>query len=171
MMKMKLDINGEILGNSRIVICKGDYVKKHYFQTSSFSVVQRCTHLMKQFHPDLFVDEILTENMLTVVMKKIDHIKPPVFDYRTNIQNYLELYKFFGNTAAKRDLIPANILYTGNGNEFYLIDWDHIQIFKSNSHCYQFYKEQLCDHRWQDIFQLDRSTVENIFEEEWQNVQ
>ena len=62
------------------------------------------------------------------------------------------------------------ILYRKTDNKFFLIDWDNVQYLKNKDECYNFYKEQLCDHRWQDTFKMNRKEVEKIFDEEWNNV-
>ena len=166
---MNLEINGKILGNGRVLVSDGKYVKKYYFQEKMFNEIEKATFIMKDFHPDLFKKKKKNDIMI-VTTHFIDSIDCTVVDYRTNVKNYLKLFEWFGETITKRDLVPSNILYRKTDNKFFIIDWDNVQYLKNKAECYNFYKEQLCDHRWQDTFKMNRKEVEKIFEEEWNNV-
>ena len=164
---------GQILGNGRIVVATESHVKKYFFNPKVFPDTKKCTQMMKAFHPDLFVDFYEGE-YICVTMNRIDCLggdhrckANQNGDYRSNIKNYLQLYPFFGNRICKRDLTPDNLLYRKSDLKFYIIDWDNVTYFDDDHQCYNFYKEQLCDWRWSDWFELDRKELEEIFQEEW----
>ena len=171
---MKIEIeDGTFLGNGRIVVATEKHIKKYFFNPKVFPDIKKCTELMSIFHPDMFVD-LYEGDYICVTMNRIDclgdHRRDPknqVGDYRSNIRNYLQLYKCFGNKICKRDLTPDNLLYRKSDKKFFIIDWDNITYFNDNVHCFNWYKEQLCDWRWGEWFELERNKIERIFEEEW----
>ena len=172
-MKILID-NGKILGNSRIIVETEKHIKKYYFNPKVFPDTKRCTEMMKEFHPDLFVDFYESDKYICVIINKIDCLDgdhktkaKKSGTYRSNIKNYLQLYKFFGNKFAKRDLTPDNIIYRKSDLKWWIIDWDNVTYFEDNDQCYNFYKEQLCDWRWTDWFDIDKNELEKIFQEEW----
>ena len=94
--------------------------------------------------------------------EKVNYYQVEIEKIKKNIkhlENYLKLFEWFGDTITKRDLVPSNILYRKTDNKFFLIDWDNVQYLKNKDECYNFYKEQLCDHRWQDTFKMNRKEV------------
>lgn len=171
-MKIEID-DGKILGNSRIIVETEKYIKKYYFSPKVFPDTRKCTNMMREFHPDLFVD-FYEDEYICVTMNKIDcldgdHASKAKTSgtYRSNVKNYLQLYKFFGNKIGKRDLTPNNIIYRKSDLKWWIIDWDNVKYFDNDDHCYEFYKEQLCDWRWIEWFELNFNELEQIFEEEW----
>ena len=165
---------GKILGNSRIIVETEKYITKYYFNPKVFDDTKKCTQMIKEFHPHLFLDFYDCNDHMCVTINKIDCLDgdhrskaKKSGTYRSNIKNYLQLYKCFGNKFTKRDLTPDNIIYRKSDLKWWIIDWDNVRYFDSDEHCYNFYKEQLCDWRWSDWFELDRKKLEEIFQEEW----
>ena len=162
---MKIDIDGTVLGNGRIVVATEKHIKKYYFNEKQFKEIKDCVEMMKTFHGDLFVD-MFEKDFLCVTMNRINfYINKG--DYRLDIKNYLKLYKVFGDKKCKRDLTPRNLLYRKSDSKFFIIDWDNVEHFKNKEECYKFYKDQLCDYRWSEWYELDRSEIVKIFQEEW----
>ncbi len=69
-MKIEID-DGKILGNSRIIVETEKYIKKYYFSPKVFPDTRKCTNMMREFHPDLFVD-FYEDEYICVTMNKID---------------------------------------------------------------------------------------------------
>ena len=165
---------GTVLGNGRVVVADEYFVKKYYFNKKQFEKIKDCVEMMKIFHPDLFVD-MFEKDFLCVTMNRIDCLgdhynrskETQIGDYRSDIKNYLKLYQVFGNKKSKRDLTPNNLLYRKSDLKFFIIDWDNVQHFNNEEECYIFYRDQLCDYRWTEWYELDRNEIVKIFKEEW----
>ena len=68
---MKIEIDGSVLGNGRIVVATEKHIKKYYFNEKQFKEIKDCVEMMKTFHGDLFVD-MFEKDFLCVTMNRIN---------------------------------------------------------------------------------------------------
>ena len=169
------DYHGTVLGWSKLITADDKYVYKYLFNKNKWSGYEEGVKLMKEFHPDLFVDMYCTNTYLCYVTNKIDHIDRysirNVIPYKNIVQAHLTLYKQFGSFVAKKGMNPSNILHRVSDHKQYFIDWDIIIRLNSNDDCYQFYRDQLCSRLWQKRYKITEQGLQETFNMEWEKLQ
>ena len=79
---------------------------------------------------------------------------------------FIIFFIFFTSSifAAEENNESLEVIKIHESKSFDQMVLDH---FNNEEECYIFYRDQLCDYRWTEWYELDRNEIVKIFKEEW----